>query len=89
MDKLYWEELPCKLIWEYSHPAGKRLMAEIFEDLEKVCIAKLDERGRIYLPKIVRETLRMKLGDKVYIKMVDDHIAVYTAHAVRKRLQPV
>ncbi len=64
-------------------------MAEIFEDLEKVYIARIDERGRIYLPKIVRERLQMKFGDKLYVKMLDDHIAVYTAHAVRKRLSQV
>lgn len=88
MDKAYLEEPPHKLSWECSHSVG-RLMAEIFEDLEKVCIARLDERGRIYLPKKVREHIRIKLGDKLYIKMLDDHIAVYTAHAVRKRLQSI
>lgn len=61
-------------------------MAEIFEDLENVCIARVDERGRIYLPKLVRERLRIEFGDKVYIKLLDDHITVYTAKAVRKRL---
>lgn len=64
-------------------------MAEIFEDLEKVYIARLDERGRIYLPKAVRERLQMKFGDKLYIKILDDHIAVYTMHAVRKRLPQI
>jgi AbrB family looped-hinge helix DNA binding protein len=64
-------------------------LAEIFEDLEKVYIARLDERGRIYLPKVVRERLQMKFGDKLYVKILDDHIAVYTIHAVRKRLPPI
>lgn len=64
-------------------------MAEIFEDLEKVYIARLDERGRIYLPKAVRERLQMEFGDKLCVKILDDHIAVYTARAVRRHLPPI
>jgi AbrB family looped-hinge helix DNA binding protein len=64
-------------------------LAEIFEDLEKVYIARLDERGRIYLPKAVRERLQMKFGDKLCVKILDDHIAVYTAHAIKRNLPPI
>lgn len=64
-------------------------MAEIFEDLEKVYIARIDERGRIYLPKVVRERLKMKFGDKLYVKISADHIAVYTTYAIKKRLPPI
>jgi AbrB family looped-hinge helix DNA binding protein len=64
-------------------------LAEIFEDLDKVYIARLDERGRIYLPKVLRERLQMRFGDKLCVKVLDDHIAVYTTNAVRKRLPPI
>lgn len=64
-------------------------MTDILEALEKLCVVKLDERGRVYIPKAVRERLQMKLGDRIYIKVENDHITIYTAYAIRKRLKHI
>jgi len=58
----------------------------MLETLEKLYKARLDERGRIYIPKVVRESLQIKLGDRIYIKIEDDHFAVYTTKTIKKRL---
>jgi len=70
-----------------THPlSGKNELADILEALEKLCKTRLDERGRIYVPKVVRERLQIKLGDRIYIKIENDHFAVYTTKTIKKRL---
>jgi len=64
-------------------------MTDILETLEKLCRVRLDERGRIYLPKVVRERLQIKLGDRIYIEIENDHFAVYTIKAIKKRLTQI
>jgi AbrB family looped-hinge helix DNA binding protein len=66
-------------------PSGKNELAEILAALEKFRVARLDERGRIYVPKPIREKLQIKLGDKVYIKIENNHFAVYTSNAIKKQ----
>ena len=66
-------------------PSGINELAEILAALEKFHIARLDERGRIYVPKTIREKLQIKLGDKVYIKMENNHFEVYTSNAIKKQ----
>jgi len=66
--------------------SGKNELADILEALETLYKARLDERGRIYIPKVVREGLQINLGDRIYIKIENDHFTVYTTRAVKKRL---
>jgi len=61
-------------------------MIEALENLYKV---RLDERGRIYVPKVVREKLQVKLGERIYIRIENDHFAAYTRKNIRKRLMQV
>jgi len=69
------------------HPlSGKNELAEILEALENLRKARLDDRGRIYIPKVVRERLQIKLGERIYIKIENDHFAVYTTKAIKKQL---
>jgi len=70
-----------------KHPfSGKNELADILETLETLCKARLDERGRIYIPKVVRERLQIKLGDRIYIKIENDQFTVYTTRSIKKRL---
>lgn len=61
-------------------------MVDILEVLETLRIARLDERGRIYIPKAVREQLQIKLGEKVYIRIENERLVLYTSSALRKQL---
>ncbi len=58
----------------------------IIELLDKLFKSKLDERGRIYIPKNVREKLSLNPGDKIYIRIEDESFIVLTLKAVKKRL---
>lgn len=64
-------------------------MANILEALDRLCITKLDERGRIYIPKTLRERLQIRLGDKIYIKIENDHFTVYTVRGMKKRFMQI
>jgi AbrB family looped-hinge helix DNA binding protein len=69
-----------------KHPlSGKTTLTEIFETLEKFRATRLDHRGRIYIPKVVRERLQLKLGDRIYIKIENDHFKVYSTEGIKKR----
>jgi AbrB family looped-hinge helix DNA binding protein len=48
--------------------------------------SKLDDRGRIYIPKPVRERLFIKPGDKMYIRIEDESFWVFTTRAIQKQL---
>jgi AbrB family looped-hinge helix DNA binding protein len=58
----------------------------VIELFEKSFKAKIDSRGRIYLPKGVRERLSLKPGEKVYIKINGESLIVYTVKAIKKQL---
>ena len=62
-------------------------MAEILEALEKLWKTRLDERGRIYIPKVVRETLQINLGERIYVKLENDHFNVYTSKSIKSLLK--
>lgn len=62
-------------------------MTEILEALEKLWKTKLDERGRIYIPKEVRETLQITLGERIYVKLENDHFNVYTSKSIKRLLK--
>jgi len=61
-------------------------LAHIIEALENLHRVRLDERGRIYVPKVIRERLQIKLGERIYIRIENDHFAAYTRNTIRKRL---
>jgi AbrB family looped-hinge helix DNA binding protein len=61
-------------------------LSHIMELLEESFMAKIDERGRIYLPKSVRKRLSLKPGDGVYIKISGEAFTVYTIKAIEKQL---
>ncbi|UCC27696.1 MAG: AbrB/MazE/SpoVT family DNA-binding domain-containing protein [Candidatus Bathyarchaeota archaeon] len=56
---------------------------ELLDNLYK---SKLDDRGRIYIPKSVRERLSIKLGDTIYIKSNEESFSVFTRRAMKKQL---
>jgi len=72
---------------EIHPPSGKNELTEILEALEKLWKTKLDERGRIYIPKEVRETLQITLGERIYVKLENDHLNVYTSKSIKRLLK--
>jgi len=56
----------------------------IEEILSKFAKTRVDDRGRIYVPKAFRERLAIKEEDEVYIKLEEDHLKVYTAKFLRR-----
>jgi AbrB family looped-hinge helix DNA binding protein len=64
--------------------SGNRI--SIIELLDKLFKSKLDERGRMYIPKTVREKLSLNPGDKIYIKIEDESFIVLTTKAIKKQL---
>jgi len=56
----------------------------IEEILTKFAKTMVDDKGRIYIPKAFRERLAIKEEDKVYIKLEEDHLKVYTAKFLSK-----
>ncbi len=58
----------------------------IIELLDNLFKSKLDERGRIYIPKPVREKLSLKPGDKIYIRIKDEFFIVFTVKAIQKTI---
>jgi AbrB family looped-hinge helix DNA binding protein len=64
--------------------SGNRI--SIIELLDKLFKSKLDERGRMYIPKIVRERLSLKPGDKIYIRIEDEAFIVFTLEAIQKTI---
>jgi len=61
-------------------------MVDVLEMFDKLFRSKLDERGRIYVPKALRDRLLMREGDRVYIESENDHFIVYTAKAIKRAL---
>jgi len=72
---------------EIHPPSGKNELAGILEALEKLWKTRLDERGRIYIPKEVRETLQITLGERIYVKLENDHFNVYTSKSIKRLLK--
>ena len=72
---------------EIHPPSRKNELTEILEALEKLWKTKLDERGRIYIPKEVRETLQITLGERIYVKLENDHFNVYTSKSIKRLLK--
>lgn len=56
----------------------------ITDAIEKLFKTKIDERGRIYIPRPVRQRFSIKLGEKLYIKIENGYFSIYTATAINK-----
>jgi len=55
-----------------------RIERKIVTDIaEKLVKAKIDNRGRIYIPIYVRWKLSMKLGDRLLIRIEEDYLKIY------------
>jgi len=61
-------------------------ISHVVELFERAFKAKVDGRGRIYLPKGVRERLSLKPGDKLYILIDGETFMAYTIGAIKKQL---
>lgn len=57
---------------------------DVTDILEKFFKTKIDERGRIYIPQSVRQGLSIKLGERLYIKLENNHFSVYNTTAIKK-----
>mgnify|MGYP001141535211 CR=1 FL=1 len=63
-------------------------MTEIIENLfTKFLTTRMDDRGRIYLPKTVRKQLKAGPGDRLYIELGQSTITVYSVHAVKQMVK--
>jgi len=58
----------------------------IIQLLDKLFKSKLDDRGRIYVPKPVRKRLFLRAGDKMYIRIEEESFLVLTTKAIKKQL---
>lgn len=73
-------------MWENALTMGRFMTTNnMVEVLEKLFKTRLDERGRIYLPKTVRAKLQINEGDKIYLIIENNHFTVYPA----KELKPL
>lgn len=61
-------------------------MKGILEVLESLFKTRLDERGRIYIPKSIREKLSMKEDDRVYLKIEGDRLVLHTTRSIKRQL---
>ena len=57
------------------------------EILMKYLRIKVDDRGRIYIPKHVRKKFLIKEGDVVYVTIDEEGFKVRTTSAVAKELK--
>jgi len=56
----------------------------LIDIIEKFLKTKIDERGRIYVPRSVRQRFSIKLGERLYIKLENNHFSIYTTTAIKK-----
>lgn len=62
-------------------PIERETVTGIIENLLKT---RIDERGRIYIPKPVRERFLIELGERLYIKIEGNHFSIYTPAAINR-----
>lgn len=70
-------------------PVKRESLNLVIKMLEVLFKTTLDARGRIYLPKEVRDRLSIKEGDKIYIKMEKGCLVLYTARMIKKELRKI
>lgn len=68
-------------------PTKRENVTRIMGMLEEFFKTTLDARGRIYLPREVRDRLSIKESDKIYIKIERNHLILYTAKMIEKELR--
>lgn len=62
-------------------PIQRETLAGVIEKLLKI---NIDERGRIYIPQAVRDRFSIKLGERLYMKIEDNHFGIYTPVAINR-----
>ena len=50
-------------------------------------ITTLDDRGRIYLPKKIRNKLKVKAGERVYIYLNKDNVTIFSKQKLRQNTE--
>ena len=85
MDRLILEGKQINLCGNMS--VKRENLTHIIKMLENLFKTTLDYRGRIYLPKVVRDRLSIKEGDKIYIKVENSHLILYTTKMIEKELR--
>jgi AbrB family looped-hinge helix DNA binding protein len=55
--------------------------------LEDSIKTTIDKRGRIYIPKKIRETLSIECGTHLFLVVQEDHILVYTPSTLANKIQ--
>jgi AbrB family looped-hinge helix DNA binding protein len=68
-------------------PVTRESLTDAVRILENLFKTSLDGRGRLYLPKEVRDRLSIKEGDKIYIKVENNSLALYTTKMIQKELK--
>ncbi len=68
-------------------PGERESLTSMIKMLEEFFKTALDDRGRIYLPKEIRDRFSIKEGDKIYIKVEGNRLVLYTAKMIEKELR--
>jgi AbrB family looped-hinge helix DNA binding protein len=68
-------------------PVERESLTHAIKMLESLFKTSLDDRGRIYLPKEVRDRLSIREGDKIYIKVENNRLVLYTTKMTEKELE--
>ena len=68
-------------------PVTRESLTDAVRMLENLFKTSLDGRGRLYLPKEVRDRLSIKEGDKIYIKVENNSLILYTTKMIAKELK--
>ena len=68
-------------------PVTRESLTDAVRMLENLFKTSLDGRGRLYLPKEVRDRLSIKEGDKIYVKVGSNRLVLYTAKMIEKELK--
>ena len=56
------------------------------EFMNRVIKITMDNRGRIYLPKSLRNALKIQNDDELFVLMEGDCFCVYTAKGIEKKI---
>jgi len=51
--------------------------------------AKLDDRGRVYIPRELRKKLKLEAGSTLYIILSKEGIRIFSAKAFEKKVSKV
>jgi len=68
-------------------PVTRESLTDAVRMLENLFKTSLDVRGRLYLPKEVRDRLSIKEGDRIYVKVENNSLILYTTKMIAKELK--